>query len=135
MAVLCSNGRHEGAHPNTTNHLDPPVNFMKTILSASTNSGRGLPSYRPCDIRRWSRRAGERARTVAPRSERRRRSCLRLRAAPSLRSCRRASSPVPSREPCTPLLHCATSRHQSQIPVAFGIPGHVTTKHLPDTPC
>ena len=24
---------------------------------------------------------------------------------------------------------------QSQIPVAFGIPGHMTTKHLPDTPC
>jgi len=23
----------------------------------------------------------------------------------------------------------------SQIPVAFGIPGHVTTKHPPDTPC
>ena len=23
----------------------------------------------------------------------------------------------------------------SQIPVAFGIPGHVTNKHLPDTPC
>jgi len=23
----------------------------------------------------------------------------------------------------------------SQIPAAFGIPGHVTTKHLPDTPC
>ena len=25
--------------------------------------------------------------------------------------------------------------YQSQIPVAFGIPGHVTTKRLPDTPC
>jgi len=28
-----------------------------------------------------------------------------------------------------------TKSYQSQIPVAFGIPGHVTTKHLPDTPC
>jgi len=24
---------------------------------------------------------------------------------------------------------------RSQVPVAFGISGHVTTKHLPDTPC
>jgi len=29
----------------------------------------------------------------------------------------------------------STKSYQSQIPVAFGIPGHVTTKHLPDTPC
>jgi len=28
-----------------------------------------------------------------------------------------------------------TKSYQSQIQVAFGIPGHVTTKHLPDTPC
>jgi len=28
-----------------------------------------------------------------------------------------------------------TKSYQSQIPVAFGIPGHVTIKHLPDTPC
>jgi len=28
-----------------------------------------------------------------------------------------------------------TRSYQSQIPVAFGIPGHMTTKHLPDTPC
>ena len=28
-----------------------------------------------------------------------------------------------------------TKTYRSQIPVAFGIPGHVTTKHLPDTPC
>jgi len=28
-----------------------------------------------------------------------------------------------------------TKSYHSQIPVAFGIPGHVTTKHLPDTPC
>ena len=28
-----------------------------------------------------------------------------------------------------------TKTYWSQIPVAFGIPGHVTTKHLPDTPC
>jgi len=28
-----------------------------------------------------------------------------------------------------------TKSYQSQISVAFGIPGHVTTKHLPDTPC
>ena len=28
-----------------------------------------------------------------------------------------------------------TKSYQSHIPVAFGIPGHVTTKHLPDTPC
>jgi len=25
--------------------------------------------------------------------------------------------------------------YRSQISVAFGITGHVTTKHLPDTPC
>ena len=28
-----------------------------------------------------------------------------------------------------------TKTYQSQIPVAFGIPGHVTTKHIPDTTC
>jgi len=28
-----------------------------------------------------------------------------------------------------------TKSYHSQAPVAFGIPGHVTTKHLPDTPC
>jgi len=28
-----------------------------------------------------------------------------------------------------------TKAYRSQIPVAFSIPGHVTTKHLPDTPC
>jgi len=28
-----------------------------------------------------------------------------------------------------------TKTYRSQIPAAFGIPGHVTTKDLPDTPC
>jgi len=28
-----------------------------------------------------------------------------------------------------------TKTYQSQIPVAFGIPGRKTTKHLLDTPC
>jgi len=33
--------------------------------------------------------------------------------------------------------HLPKATGQSQIPVAFGIslPGHVSTKHLPDTPC
>ena len=33
------------------------------------------------------------------------------------------------------LVYGARPQPQSQIPVAFGTPGHVTTKHLPDTPC
>jgi len=38
---------------------------------------------------------------------------------------------------CDLVYPTATKSYQSQIPVAFGIglPGHVTTKHLPDTPC
>ena len=36
---------------------------------------------------------------------------------------------------CDLVYETPTKSYQSQIPVAFGIPGHVTTKHLPDTPC
>ena len=36
---------------------------------------------------------------------------------------------------CDLVYQTPTKSNQSQIPVAFGIPGHVTTKHLPDTPC
>jgi len=36
---------------------------------------------------------------------------------------------------CDLVYQTPTESYQSQIPVAFGIPGHVTTKHLPDTPC
>ena len=36
---------------------------------------------------------------------------------------------------CDMVYQTPTKSYQSQIPVAFGIPGHVTTKHLPDTPC
>jgi len=36
---------------------------------------------------------------------------------------------------CDLVYQTPTKIYQSQIPVAFGIPGHVTTKHLPDTPC
>jgi len=36
---------------------------------------------------------------------------------------------------CDLVYQTPTKSYQSQIPVAFGIPGHVTTKHLPDTPC
>ena len=36
---------------------------------------------------------------------------------------------------CDLVYQTPTKNYQSQIPVAFGIPGHVTTKHLPDTPC
>jgi len=36
---------------------------------------------------------------------------------------------------CDLVYQTPTNSYQSQIPVAFGIPGHVTTKHLPDTPC
>jgi len=28
-----------------------------------------------------------------------------------------------------------TKTYRSQIPAAFGIPAHLTTKHLPDMPC
>jgi len=36
---------------------------------------------------------------------------------------------------CDLVYQTPTKSYQSQIPVAFGIPGHVTTKRLPDTPC
>jgi len=36
---------------------------------------------------------------------------------------------------CDLVYQTPTKSYQSQIPVAFGIPAHVTTKHLPDTPC
>jgi len=36
---------------------------------------------------------------------------------------------------CDMVYQTPTKSYQFQIPVAFGIPGHVTTKHLPDTPC
>jgi len=36
---------------------------------------------------------------------------------------------------CDLVYQTPTNSYQSQIPVAFGIPGHMTTKHLPDTPC
>jgi len=36
---------------------------------------------------------------------------------------------------CDLIYQTPTKTYRSQIPVAFGIPGHVTTKHLPDTPC
>jgi len=36
---------------------------------------------------------------------------------------------------CDLVYQTPTKSYQSQIPVVFGIPGHVTTKHLPDTPC
>jgi len=36
---------------------------------------------------------------------------------------------------CDLVYQTPTKSYQSQILVAFGIPGHVTTKHLPDTPC
>jgi len=36
---------------------------------------------------------------------------------------------------CDLVYQTPTKSYQSQIPVAFGIPGHVTTKHLSDTPC
>ena len=36
---------------------------------------------------------------------------------------------------CDLVYQTPTKSYKSQIPVAFGIPGHVTTKHLPDTPC
>jgi len=36
---------------------------------------------------------------------------------------------------CDLVYQTPTKSYQSQIPVAFGIPSHVTTKHLPDTPC
>ena len=36
---------------------------------------------------------------------------------------------------CDLVYQTPTESYQSQIPVAFGKPGHVTTKHLPDTPC
>jgi len=36
---------------------------------------------------------------------------------------------------CDLVYQTPAKSYQSQIPVAFGIPGHVTTKHLPDTPC
>ena len=36
---------------------------------------------------------------------------------------------------CDLVYQTLTKSYQSQIPVAFGIPGHVTTKRLPDTPC
>jgi len=36
---------------------------------------------------------------------------------------------------CDLVYQTPTKSYQSQIPVDFGIPGHVTTKHLPDTPC
>jgi len=36
---------------------------------------------------------------------------------------------------CDLVYQTPTKSYHSQIPVAFGIPGHVTTKHLPDTPC
>jgi len=36
---------------------------------------------------------------------------------------------------CDLVYQTPTKSYQSQIPVAFGIPGHVTTKHLLDTPC
>jgi len=35
---------------------------------------------------------------------------------------------------CDLVYQTPTKSYQSQIPVAFGIPGHVPTKHLPDTP-
>jgi len=35
---------------------------------------------------------------------------------------------------CDLVYQTPTKSYQSQSPVAFGIPGHVTTKHLPDTP-
>jgi len=35
---------------------------------------------------------------------------------------------------CDLVYQTPSKSYQSQIPVAFGIPGHVTTKHLPDTP-
>jgi len=36
---------------------------------------------------------------------------------------------------CDLVYQTPTKSYRSQIPVAFGIPGHMTTKHLPDTPC
>jgi len=36
---------------------------------------------------------------------------------------------------CDLVYQTPTKSYQRHIPVAFGIPGHVTTKHLPDTPC
>jgi len=36
---------------------------------------------------------------------------------------------------CDLVYQTPTKTYRSQIPVAFDIPGHVTTKHLPDTPC
>jgi len=36
---------------------------------------------------------------------------------------------------CDLVYQTPTKNYQNQIPVAFSIPGHVTTKHLPDTPC
>jgi len=36
---------------------------------------------------------------------------------------------------CDLVYQTPTKTYRSQIPVTFGIPGHVTTKRLPDTPC
>jgi len=36
---------------------------------------------------------------------------------------------------CDLVYQTPSKSYQSQIPVAVGIPDHVTTKHLPDTPC
>ena len=36
---------------------------------------------------------------------------------------------------CDLVYQTPNKSYQSQILVAFGIPGHVTTKHLPDMPC
>jgi len=50
----------------------------------------------------------------------------------------RPREPLSQLKSCHLLHNCtsgSTKSYQSQIPVAFGIPGHVTTKHLPDTPC
>jgi len=35
---------------------------------------------------------------------------------------------------CDLVYQTPTKTYRSQIPVAFGIPGHVTSKHLPDMP-
>jgi len=36
---------------------------------------------------------------------------------------------------CDLVYQTPTKTYRGQIPVPFGIPGHVTAKHLPDTPC
>ena len=36
---------------------------------------------------------------------------------------------------CNLVYQTPSKTYRSQIPVTLGIPGHVTTKHLPDTPC